>query len=197
MSQETEDLARIGRTLRVVRLGLGLSVEQLAKASGLSAGLISQVERGKGNPAFSTLHRLAHSLGLPIAALLAEPDQEEPVVVPHGAGVPLPPLAAQGDPPGFVRTLLTPRSSHGLQLIRTVLPVGYTNADRPFRHLGFEAVHVLSGRLLLTLDQEEHEVGAGDTATYECTTPHYWANGADHETVVLGAVVPMGGLNQR
>ena len=34
------------------------------------------------------------------------------------------------------------------------------------------------------------ELRAGDTVTYGCSAPHWWANGHDGETVVLGAVTP-------
>ncbi|MFD0507806.1 helix-turn-helix domain-containing protein [Streptomyces chiangmaiensis] len=59
-------VAAIGETVRSIRRERTLTLEQLAEASGLSAGVISQLERGIGNPAFATLVQLAHALDVPV-----------------------------------------------------------------------------------------------------------------------------------
>ena len=45
-----------------------LTLEQLASRSGISAGLLSQMERGQGNPSFNTLVQVAHALSVPVAS---------------------------------------------------------------------------------------------------------------------------------
>ena len=49
--------------IRKLRKAQGKTLEQLAQISGVSAGLLSQVERGQGNPSFSTLVQIAPRLG--------------------------------------------------------------------------------------------------------------------------------------
>ena len=56
---DSGDVAQLGQVLRETRIAAHLSVEGLAAAAGVSAGLISQLERGRGNPSFLTLRRLA------------------------------------------------------------------------------------------------------------------------------------------
>lgn len=73
-------------------------------------------------------------------------------------------------------------------MIRSTLPVGFTNEAHPFRHLATESVTVETGRMLLAHGDRREELGPGDTATYGCETPHLWAKLADEPTVVLGAV---------
>src|ERR1700748_2596001 len=64
------EMSRLGRILRAAR-GDRYSLETLAERSGVSTGLLSQIERGIGNPSFQTLLRVAHALDIPVAALLA------------------------------------------------------------------------------------------------------------------------------
>ena len=56
-------LQDLGLRIRSLRKERGLTLERLAERSDLSVGLVSQVERGKGNPSFATLAQLAHGLG--------------------------------------------------------------------------------------------------------------------------------------
>src|SRR5690349_22782539 len=67
------DVRALGVALRTARRDRGMTVEGLAAAAGVSSGLISQLERGQGNPAFLTLRRLAEALGLPVAHFVQGP----------------------------------------------------------------------------------------------------------------------------
>ena len=183
------DLASLGRQLRTLRRRQGLTVQALSAESGVSFGLISQLERGLGNPSFTALHRLAGALTVPLPLLLA--GDQDAAVVRHDERGRLP-LAADEPPDQQVaRELLTPRTSALLQLIRSTLPVGFTNEHRPYRHLGTECVTVESGRLLVVHGDARVELGPGDSMTYGCSMPHWWANAHDDVTVVLGAVTPI------
>lgn len=182
------DLAVLGRQVRVLRRRQGLTVQALSDESGVSFGLISQLERGLGNPSFSALHRLADTLSVPLATLLSGA-QDAAVVRRTERGL-LPVNVDEPPEQQVVRELLTPRSSALLQLIRSTLPVGFTNEHRPYRHLGTECVVIEHGRLLVVHGDQRVELGQGDSMTYGCSTPHWWANAHEDVTVVLGAVTP-------
>src|ERR1700735_253953 len=72
-----DEVQRLGRLIRLAR-GERDSLDALAARSGVSAGLLSQIERGIGNPSFQTLLRVAHALDIPVAALLAGGDRNKP-----------------------------------------------------------------------------------------------------------------------
>lgn len=182
------DLAALGHQLRSLRRRQGLTVQALSAEAGVSFGLISQLERGLGNPSFTALHRLAATLRVPLAQLLS--GEQDAAVVRRGEGAQLPVGVDEPPEQRVVRELLTPRSSALLQLIRSTLPVGFTNEHRPYRHLGTECVTVERGVLLVVHGDQHTELAAGDSMTYGCSTPHWWANAHDEETVVLGAVTP-------
>lgn len=176
----------LGLVVRAGRRRLGLSVQQLAERAGLSLGLVSQLERGLGNPSLQTLHRLADAMGMPVSQLV-EPGLDEVSIVRADARHRLP-VAEGPEEQQVVRELLTPAGSTALQVIRSTLPVGFSNEAQPFRHLGSESITVEHGRLLLVHDGHRLVLEHGDSATYGCSRPHWWANDWHEPTIVLGAV---------
>lgn len=183
------EIAALGALLRSERKRQALSVKALSSRSGVSFGLISQLERGLGNPSFASLHRLATALGVPMARLLGGDSGGDSAVVRLEERFILP------TPPGperqrVVRELITPRQHTTMQLIRSTLPPEFSNEGQPFRHLGTESVLVESGALRVVHGEREVVLQAGDAMTYGCSVPHWWANAAPGETVVLGAVSP-------
>ncbi|WP_448256518.1 helix-turn-helix domain-containing protein [Microbacterium aurum] len=179
----------LGAAVRGGRRRLGLSVQALAERAGVSFGLVSQLERGLGNPSLQSIQRLATALGLPIGQLLDAPI-DDLAVVPAGRRYLMPPATGAPADQQAVRELLTPRGESALQLIRSTLPPGFSNEERPFRHIGTETVTVESGVLIVAQGERRVVLSAGDTVTYGCSEPHWWANGDDGPTVVLGAVTP-------
>lgn len=181
--------AALGAAVRSARTRLDLSVQALADRAGVSLGLVSQLERGMGNPSLQSIQRVAKALGVPASRLLEPPADELAVIrtgerhllnEENGAG--------RGTP---VRELLSPLGDSRIQFIRTVLPPGFSNEEQPYRHIGTETVTVLRGELLLVHGERREQLAAGDTATYGCSTAHWWANAAAEETVVLGAFTPL------
>ncbi len=181
-------VAAVGTNVRRERHRQGLSVESLSKRAGVSFGLISELERGKGNPSLQTLTRLATALDLPLSILLAESPRDAMVVRAHERHV----LASYRDDgaPEAVRELLSPRAHSMLQVIRTSLPPGFSNEGAPFRHVGTEAVVVETGSLIVNHGDSVVTLGVGDSITYRCSVPHWWANGHDAPTVVQGSFTP-------
>jgi XRE family transcriptional regulator, aerobic/anaerobic benzoate catabolism transcriptional regulator len=64
-------LGALGRTVRALRAGGGLSQQALAARAGLSPRFVSQLEAGEGNISVGKLAEVARALGVPLAALLA------------------------------------------------------------------------------------------------------------------------------
>src|SRR6476660_3860555 len=80
-SSVTSRLNALGAQVRVLRKQRGLTLERLSELSGLSTGIVSQVERGMANPSFATLAQLAHGLDISVARLLHVPDEARSPVV--------------------------------------------------------------------------------------------------------------------
>ena len=71
-ASEKSLLADAGHRIREARAAQGLSLEQLARLTGISAPALSLIETGKRDPRLTTLKRIADALRLPLAKLVAE-----------------------------------------------------------------------------------------------------------------------------
>jgi len=69
MSDQAPDAAALGRAVLAVRTEKGISQTQLAEATGFMQSWISQVERGRRNPSWNNVARLAEGLGVSVAEL--------------------------------------------------------------------------------------------------------------------------------
>jgi len=178
------ELLALGSLLRRTRQGR-FNIETLATRAGVSAGLISQIERGLGNPSFVTLSKLAYALEIPLSSffpkdavsdgILVRRDQRRQLSLPHE---------------GFLYELLTPDVQRNLGLTLVSMPPGWQNAERPFSHHGEEAVHLLSGHLEIHVGAASYALLPGDTVTYDAALPHWMRNVGETPAVVLSAMTP-------
>jgi transcriptional regulator with XRE-family HTH domain len=166
-------VAAIGATVRQLRKEAGLTLEQLAERGDLSVGIVSQLERGKGNPSFATLVQIAHGLGVPVGRLLLIEDAPSPVVRADqrrrvdGHGIPA---------DNIVYEMLTSDLSGALQATWVHSWPGNNSSATPFVHHGEEFGVVISGQLEVHVDSTTYLLGPGDSIRYSSTVPHWFVN---------------------
>jgi transcriptional regulator with XRE-family HTH domain len=176
---------QLGGILARARKGR-FTLEELALASGLSTGLISQIERGLGNPSFTTLLKLANALQVPWHDLFTGPVSETPGLVRASARKRL--VLPDED---LTYELLTPDFQGDLVVLRAHIPAHFDNTTRPFRHPGEECVHLLSGNLHVLVGAQMIELATGDSLTYDSGMPHGWRNPDPTPAELLSAVTPV------
>src|SRR5213082_2411127 len=125
----------LGEQVRRLRQERGLTLEEVAAKSGCSVGSLSQLERGKGNPAFFTLIKIAHALDVPVARLLHVERTASPVVR-RGEQRELSPHVI--DDEGVSALMMTPDLDRSLQVVRYIIPPGVSTEETPFAHAGEE-----------------------------------------------------------
>ncbi|WP_332603180.1 helix-turn-helix domain-containing protein [Arthrobacter sp. S2(2024)] len=178
----------MGTRIRSLRKSRGLTVQLLSSLSGLSAGIVSQLERGHGNPSFTTLAQLAHALGVPAGQLLTPQENHLSPVVRHNERRQ---LGGHGfEPDGGVYELLTPDLRGALEVTRVVSMPGHDTSANPFVHQGEEFGHILSGTKDVYLDGERHRLGPGDSIRYASTIPHWYVNPTDEPCVAIWVITP-------
>src|SRR5215208_8421328 len=77
---------RIGRVIRAQRGARGMSLGDLARASGLSKTILARIESGAGNPSVETLWRVSRALRIPLGTLLADDRTPRVRAIPHESG---------------------------------------------------------------------------------------------------------------
>jgi transcriptional regulator with XRE-family HTH domain len=179
------DARALGRLVRAIRVSHGMSIEALAKVAGVSAGGISQIERGVGNPAFTTLVKMAYGMGVPVGSFLRTDQEGIGLVVRKDRRKRLMPSEE-----GLVYELLTPDLQRRLEMIRAQIAVGFDNSERPFVHEGEECVHLLDGELLIYIDGDEYHLTEGDSITYDPMVPHWYRNPFGQPGIIISAITP-------
>lgn len=157
-SDETS-IVDIGRTLRDLRKGMGITLQQLATGIGRSVGFVSQIERGLSRPTVEDLTLIAGFLRVPSAALFGRLE---------AATRPDSPVTRTGQrlclryENGVTDHLASPRLSDGLCLLETTLEPGADTGQGPVMDSQQQAGYLLEGSLALTIGNEAWTLQPGD-----------------------------------
>jgi transcriptional regulator with XRE-family HTH domain len=176
----------LGEALREARGGR-FTIEELARQANVSAGRISQIERGIGNPSFETLWKLASTLEVPIGSLFpAGADQQQMVVRKNNRRR----LEIPRD--RLVYEMLTPNGKGRLEILLLDIPPGYNGGSQPsLTHDGEKFIHVYQGELLVSVAGNTWTLCPGDSITFDATDPHFVANhGADLTRIQIVVTPP-------
>ena len=164
---------RLGETIRLMRQRAGLSIQEVAKRTGLSSGMISQVERALATPSVRTLRLLSIALGVPISYFFEEHEPVSPArYIVRKNDRRLLRLTASG----VVKEALTPAEKGEIEFYELTLNPGGSSGSDFVRHNGEKAGYVLAGKLRLWLDHEAHVLEPGDSFRFPSTVPHMFDN---------------------
>jgi transcriptional regulator with XRE-family HTH domain len=176
----------VGARVKSLREAMDLSLRDLADRSGVSAPMLSQVERGDTSPTLSVAQKIAAGLDLTLSQLLRLDEDRHVVVVRskerrtrrrrgHKVEELTPPLPGQR----------ADVSEH------TLTPGAATGAadDPPVHEPGSrETAVVLDGTVELFIDGQRHELFAGDSVTFDADLPHHFENNSSSETRLIAVV---------
>jgi transcriptional regulator with XRE-family HTH domain len=157
MEQELE--AVIGARIRRLRLEKGLTLDDLAAASGVSRAMISRIERAEASPTSSLLARVCAALGLSLSAFFAEEGQSSPLSRRHEQQV-------WRDPEtGYIRRAVSPpRTASAIDIVDVEFPAGARVSFPPHAasHGMTQHVWIFEGEMRMTTGDETYELFAGD-----------------------------------
>src|SRR4051794_26863445 len=186
MALVDETQIHIGPRVRALREAMDLSLRDLAVRSGVSAPMLSQVERGETSPTLQVAARIAHGLELRLSQLLRLDEGGTVSIVRrderrrggadgHGYEVLTPPLPGQRAE--VSRHTLAPGASTG------------GPGDPPMHEPGSrETAVVEAGPVTLHIDGARHDLRAGDAVTFDADLPHHFTNHGKEEAALLAVV---------
>ena len=192
--------SHLGPRLRAERERQGLSLREIAKRVGVSASLVSQIERDKVAPSVSTLWALVRELELSMGDLFDDddaPTRELSALLAPGLG----PVRASERrvihlANGVTWEQLTAGSQPGMEFLRVIYDAGSESCPEHalIRHTGMEYGHVLTGRLGVQVGFDTYNLGPGDSVSFDGSLPHrLWAIG-DEPAEAIWAVVGRHGV---
>jgi transcriptional regulator with XRE-family HTH domain len=176
----------IGRRVRAGRTDLGWTLDQLAARSGVSRRMLINVEKGATNPSIATLLRLSESLGIGLPALVDTDEVGAPVVIHRDGQRPAMWTSPAGGAAIMVAGVTTPDI---FELWDWRLGPGDSHRGDAHRAGTHELIHVLSGSVVLGVAGTEYQLRAGDSASFEATTPHSYGNPSDTRTARFSLAV--------
>lgn len=163
----------IGHEVRTARKRLGITVADLATATGLSAGMLSKIENGNISPSLTTLQALSRALGVAITDLFR--GYEEPrnaVFVPAGEGVD---VERRGTRAGHQYRALgaIDNNSSGVVVEPYLITLSVDSDVFPtFQHAGLEFLHMLEGEVVYRHGDRLFRMRAGDSLFFDADAPH-------------------------
>jgi XRE family transcriptional regulator, regulator of sulfur utilization len=176
----------VGARVKSLREAMDLSLRDLAERSGVSAPMLSQVERGDTSPTLAVAQKIAAGLDLSLSQLLRLDETGHVVVVRskerrtrrkrgHAVEEITPPLPGQR----------ADVSEH------TLAPGAATGAkdDPPMHEPGSrETAVVLEGEIELFIDGQRHELVSGDSVTFDADLPHHFENNGSADARFIAVV---------
>jgi transcriptional regulator with XRE-family HTH domain len=178
----------LGARVRALREAMDLSLRDLAERSGVSAPMLSQVERGETSPTIQVAGRIAAGLDLRLSQLLRL-DEDGAVTVVRRSERRKGPGRAKGH---SYEVLTPPLPGQRSELSRHVLAGGAVTGgpgDPPMHEPGSrETALIERGTVVLVCDGEPHELQTGDCVTFDADLPHHFENPGPEEAVLFAVV---------
>lgn len=162
-----------GHKIRVMRKELGMSIKDLAEASNLSTGLISQIERDLVSPSVNAMLRIVDALHTTMGEFFEDvPSRKKPLIFHCGDHV----MADRDSVERRVR-VLSPLNRQNYQIVEVRFEPEQEVQDRaPKVHDGEIFGFILAGSLTVVIDEVAYRIESGDSIIFDATSPHVYIN---------------------
>ena len=175
----------IGDHLKALRAARGMTLDQLAAATGLTKSYLSKIQNSHKLPPIATLSRIAQALGTGIGSFFGD-------ILKQGEGVSVVrrserlPVVRGGTAFGYDYVSL----AHD-RLVKRMEPFVFTFPSKIDRHVFFdhggeEFVFILSGKVIFQVGDERWALVKGDSIYFDAAIPHRgWSVGRDATALVV------------
>jgi transcriptional regulator with XRE-family HTH domain len=187
-AEQLDAQTQIGPRVRALREAMALSLRDLAERSGVSAPMLSQVERGETSPTLSVASRIAAGLELRLSQLLRL-DESGTVTIVRAAE------RRRGGAPDrghAIEVLTSPLPGQRAELSRHSLAPGSRTGgpgDPPMHEPGSREIALVEhGDVVLEIDGDRHVLAAGDCVTFDADLPHHFENPGPGDAALLAVV---------
>lgn len=170
----------VGANLKRLRVKRGLSLERLARASGVSRAMLGQIELGHSTPTINIVWKIARALAVPFSALISHRTRPRTAVLEARSAKVL--SSADGS---FVSRALfpfdEPRNVEFYELRLAARGIERAEAHPPGTT---ENLIVAAGVLQLRVDTDQFMLRAGDAVYFEADVPHEYQNPGSSEALM-------------
>jgi len=184
-------LENIGEKIKELRIKKGMTLRGLGEAVGLSAGFLSQLERGLTTISVDVLQRISVELGVEFTYFFHEVKiKDEKKVVMRGYEKEVYELVNSQFVHYHLSNNLTDKNM--LPRMIDIFPNEKQERLKGYSHEGEEFIYVLEGILTLVLSDREEVLYPGDSAHYSSQSLHNWGNNTSKKTRIIAVGTPNG-----
>lgn len=182
----SEDHIDVGRRLREVRMGRGLSIRALAEQCELNVNTLSLIENGHTSPSVSTLQVIAQTLQVPISTFFETNHDDNKVVFQRAGKRPHATFTH-----GTMEDLGAGMSRFGAEPLIITLKPNADSGKTPIVHTGREFVYCLEGHITYHVEDQSYPLEQGDSLMFEAYLPHRWRNDDNSPSRMLLVLCPL------
>jgi transcriptional regulator with XRE-family HTH domain len=170
----------VGDNLRRLRKRKDLSLERLARLSGVSRAMLGQIELGQSAPTINVLWRIASALRVPFSAMLHQRGGSGTRVMSAARSR----VLSSQDGTFRSRALFPGDAPRSVEFYELRLAPRSSEEAEPHASGTVENLAVVSGTLEIDVDQERHCLTSGDAILFEADVPHVYRNVGDDEVIM-------------
>ena len=161
----------IGAEVRAFRRSLDLTVADVARQAGLSAGMLSKIENANTSPSLATLRALAHALHVPVTSLFRRYEEtRDATFVKAGQGLQ---VERRGVRAGHKYEILGHTTAKRYALEPYLMTFTHKSEVFPlFQRTGTEFLYMLEGRVVYRHGDKTYELTPGDSLFFDAGAPH-------------------------
>jgi transcriptional regulator with XRE-family HTH domain len=185
--------AVVGANVRRLRGRRGLSLDNLAKVSGVSRSMLSQIETGRSVPSINVVFKIARAFGVPFSALLAGAPARRDYVMPAGKAKTLRSASAEFS----TRALFPLCAGRKTEFYELRLSAGGAEEADAHAPGTMENLIVVRGKLEITTAGGQYLLLAGDAFFFQADEPHTYRNLANEEALIYLVMTYQEGASDR
>ncbi len=170
----------VGANLRRLRVKRGLSLERMAKASGVSRAMLGQIELGQSTPTINVVWKIARALDVSFSTLITARSGSRTSVVRRDRAK----LLTSHDGTFTSRALFPFEEPRNVEFYELTLAGNAVEIADPHPPGTSENLVVTSGALELTVNGEEHQLGTGDAILFDADVPHSYRSATARTTTM-------------
>ena len=164
----------IGYNLNILRTERNLSLGQLSEVAGISKAMLSDIEKGNGNPTINTIWKIANGLKVSYTRLIDGIDDKAIVI--RKEAIPV----QTGDSTAYrVQCYYPTTPTRNFELFYAELDANSSNNSIGHSEKAQEYVYVTKGELTLITENQEYTLNEGDSITFDASITHTYMNKQD------------------
>jgi len=161
----------ISKNLKKIRNENGLSLDAVSKLTGVSKGMLGQIEREEVNPTITTILKIANGLKISFTSLLSEKESDVKIIE-------LKKVSPIYDDTKYWRSfpMFTFEESRPFEIYYVEADSGMTMTSEGHIKNSEETITVFEGEIVLSVDDESHVIKKGNSIRFKADRPHKYEN---------------------